>query len=637
MKTSSFKINKINTSVFGILHTAKDVEYNISGFVLKNMDEVKSTMSECFKNVKDTTIRNIYFGALDDIYYEVKIKGEEGVKSGSNKNKYLGAKFRMEMNKLMIELKNCECHYIRCLKPNELKRKECFVPCFTFQQIRYLGILDTIRVRKDGYPNRKKFKDFYIRFEDICWWQGKKQIYEIKDIKPEEEVEYFKNLSNKCLEILAPEVKQDQLLIGTTKIFMKQLFYSNLEKNRSLKLLHKELATRKIIKVYRGYRVRKKYFKVRKSTIYLQKWFRAKRYYILMQKKRFKTRIIQRFYKTYLKHKFYKYMRESTVKVQSFVRMHQTRMLLKKKMMAGAFINKEIRKFYFRCQIRKLENINFVVDSIINRSWLFILKKMKFFSAIKIQANVRGFLTKIKHYTKVLKGRKKRDDFLYEKSSIIIQTRWRGYKVREFISKARAGVEKIQGYWRMEHYCKLIALMRYNSLLIQKNVRIYQTRKHIINHRLEEFFKEESGGEMKNYMDTTKNLFPNTIHINDYQDSKNLFKEDINSYFDEEFISKKQKYKGVFIQTNPYADPKIIVFSKVLDIDLLMDINEIYNTSWSHEFEKVYNQNIFNNTPLGTISLGGCHTLVLNTKGKVYSWGWNNYGQCGVPIKGNIN
>ncbi len=71
MKTSTFKLNKLNTSVFGIYHTAKEVEYNISGFVMKNMDELKQTMTNCFKELSNKTIRNIFFGALDDEYFEV--------------------------------------------------------------------------------------------------------------------------------------------------------------------------------------------------------------------------------------------------------------------------------------------------------------------------------------------------------------------------------------------------------------------------------------------------------------------------------------------------------------------------------------------------------------------------------------
>ena len=33
------------------------------------------------------------------------------------------------------------------------------------------------------------------------------------------------------------------------------------------------------------------------------------------------------------------------------------------------------------------------------------------------------------------------------------------------------------------------------------------------------------------------------------------------------------------------------------------------------------------------ISLGSTHTLVASSKGKLYSWGWNDWGQCGHNSK----
>jgi alpha-tubulin suppressor-like RCC1 family protein len=31
------------------------------------------------------------------------------------------------------------------------------------------------------------------------------------------------------------------------------------------------------------------------------------------------------------------------------------------------------------------------------------------------------------------------------------------------------------------------------------------------------------------------------------------------------------------------------------------------------------------------IAVGDCHTVAVNNKGKVFTFGWNNFGQCGVP------
>jgi len=137
----------------------------------------------------------------------------------------------------MQELSSCECHYVRCIKPNEVKKREYFIPSFVFQQIRYLGILDSIRVRKEGYPSRKKYKDFFLRYEDVCFWEGKKSITDYMKIKNEDE---FKALALKCLDQMAKNRTKKEVLIGNARLMMKTQFYSKLEKDRAVKMKKKK-------------------------------------------------------------------------------------------------------------------------------------------------------------------------------------------------------------------------------------------------------------------------------------------------------------------------------------------------------------------------------------------------------------
>ncbi len=87
---------------------------------------------------------------------------------------------------------------------------------------------------------------------------------------------------------------------------------------------------------------------------------------------------------------------------------------------------------------------------------------------------------------------------------------------------------------------------------------------------------------------------------------------------------------------NPYDEPRISMFEKILEFDLIINTDEVYDTTWGHSYEKHFAGNIMNNTPLQQIELGISHTISLNDKGKAYSFGWNNYGQCGVPLNSTI-
>lgn len=56
---------------------------------------------------------------------------------------------------------NSDIHFIRCIKPNDSKLPITFIERVCYNQIKYLGVLDTVKMRKDCYHVRIPYKDFY--------------------------------------------------------------------------------------------------------------------------------------------------------------------------------------------------------------------------------------------------------------------------------------------------------------------------------------------------------------------------------------------------------------------------------------------------------------------------------------------
>ncbi len=54
----------------------------------------------------------------------------------------------------------CRPHFVRCIKPNEDKEAGKYSMPLVMDQLKYLGILDTVKIRKLGFPYRYKFRDF---------------------------------------------------------------------------------------------------------------------------------------------------------------------------------------------------------------------------------------------------------------------------------------------------------------------------------------------------------------------------------------------------------------------------------------------------------------------------------------------
>ena len=63
---------------------------------------------------------------------------------------------------------DCEPHYVRCLKSNDVKRADFFDSPRVEHQATYLGLLENIRVRRAGFAYRAEYHRFLKRFRSLC-------------------------------------------------------------------------------------------------------------------------------------------------------------------------------------------------------------------------------------------------------------------------------------------------------------------------------------------------------------------------------------------------------------------------------------------------------------------------------------
>jgi myosin-1 len=68
----------------------------------------------------------------------------------------------------MDTLSKCTPHYIRCIKPNEVKKSGVFDDDRCLHQVRYLGLLENVRVRRAGFAFRQTFERFVQRYKMLC-------------------------------------------------------------------------------------------------------------------------------------------------------------------------------------------------------------------------------------------------------------------------------------------------------------------------------------------------------------------------------------------------------------------------------------------------------------------------------------
>src|SRR3989338_1592092 len=71
-------------------------------------------------------------------------------------------KIRQSSTYLVQRLSACCPHYIRCIKSNDKKVPMSFNSSRVEHQVKYLGLLENVKVKRSGYAYRH-FKDVFLR------------------------------------------------------------------------------------------------------------------------------------------------------------------------------------------------------------------------------------------------------------------------------------------------------------------------------------------------------------------------------------------------------------------------------------------------------------------------------------------
>ena len=64
----------------------------------------------------------------------------------------------------MVNLRNTNPHFVRCIIPNEVKRPGVIDAQLVLHQLRCNGVLEGIRICRKGFPNRLLYQEFRQRY-----------------------------------------------------------------------------------------------------------------------------------------------------------------------------------------------------------------------------------------------------------------------------------------------------------------------------------------------------------------------------------------------------------------------------------------------------------------------------------------
>ncbi|XP_078142071.1 unconventional myosin-Ib isoform X2 [Centroberyx gerrardi] len=340
-------------SCFRIQHYAGKVLYRVEGFVDKNNDLLYRDLSQAMYKANQSLIKQLF---------------PEGnpAKVNLKRPPTAGFQFKASVGTLMRNLQTKNPNYIRCIKPNDKKAAHIFTESLVCHQVRYLGLMENVRVRRAGYAFRQPYEPCLERYKMLC-----KQTWP-----------HWRGPAREGVEVLMADLQipAEELSYGRSKIFIRNprtLFFLEERRRQCLQ----DLATL-IQKIYRGWKRRTEFLLLKKSQVVVAAWYRR-----------------------YAQQKKYQKIKSSTIVMQSFARGWKARKLLRElkyqkrceeavttiaAFWHGTQVRREYRKFFRANAGRKI--YDFTIQRIMQKYFLGLKSTVPSMSPIDKNWPARPYL-----------------------------------------------------------------------------------------------------------------------------------------------------------------------------------------------------------------------------------------------------
>uniref|UniRef100_A0A8U7MVJ6 Myosin-9 n=1 Tax=Corvus moneduloides TaxID=1196302 RepID=A0A8U7MVJ6_CORMO len=231
---------------FCIIHYAGKVDYKADEWLMKNMDPLNDNIATLLHQSSDKFVSELWkdgifcwmgeflspcgkaMGKMDRIVGLDQVAGMSDTalpgafKTRKGMFRTVGQLYKEQLAKLMATLRNTNPNFVRCIIPNHEKKAGKLDPHLVLDQLRCNGVLEGIRICRQGFPNRVVFQEFRQRYEILT---------------PNAIPKGFMDGKQACvLMIKALELDSNLYRIGQSKVFFRAGVLAHLEEERDLKI-----------------------------------------------------------------------------------------------------------------------------------------------------------------------------------------------------------------------------------------------------------------------------------------------------------------------------------------------------------------------------------------------------------------
>uniref|UniRef100_A0A674CZI6 Myosin heavy chain 10 n=1 Tax=Salmo trutta TaxID=8032 RepID=A0A674CZI6_SALTR len=201
---------------FCIIHYAGRVDYKADEWLMKNMDPLNDNVATLLNQSTDKFVAELWkdvdrIVGLDQVAGMNETAFGAAYKTKKGMFRTVGQLYKESLTKLMATLRNTNPNFVRCIIPNHEKRAGKLDPHLVLDQLRCNGVLEGIRICRQGFPNRIIFQEFRQRYLALV-----------------------SHCPRCCIRAL--ELDPNLFRIGQSKIFFRAGVLAHLEEERDLKI-----------------------------------------------------------------------------------------------------------------------------------------------------------------------------------------------------------------------------------------------------------------------------------------------------------------------------------------------------------------------------------------------------------------
>ena len=192
---------------FIVKHYAGEVKYNIRDWLEKNKDVLRDDIIDVLSQSK-----------VEFIAKTICPEKKDFTKKDKKPSTVTGS-FKKQLVDLLDLINSTTPHWIRTIKPHPAKKAGMWSNSEVMKQLSSSGVLETIRIRREGYSVRIPLELFFKRYNVISG-EGFTSDFKVSSEKIIKEMNFGKDIAQ----------------VGKTKVFMKSDAYTLLELSKNKKL-----------------------------------------------------------------------------------------------------------------------------------------------------------------------------------------------------------------------------------------------------------------------------------------------------------------------------------------------------------------------------------------------------------------